>query len=191
MGPRQGWLSSPSYCRNLFSKTQAPGEREPGKAGAGQGWLCGACASLTGSAGARRSQHRRGTGRTSLGKATSKATPVPCHPSRCLPLPRHPASAAGTRSSSGILGQTTLPTAGGKQSKGGEGEGATALEEAQGGQWDPRAGAPGRGRRQGSGRAASLQLRTVCPFPSWERQRGLSQIPVPRRGVKSRVFFRG
>lgn len=118
---------------------------------------------------------------------------LPCRPSPCPLLPQRPASAAGTGSSSGILGQQTLPAGEERKAKHGRGRGrGYGLGGGTRGSAGPSSRHCRPGERAALWQAASLQLCTVCPFPSWERQRGLSQIPppcpVPRRGVKSRVF---
>lgn len=168
---RQGWPGSAPLPNLLLEKA--------GSGSAGLGWLYWAEWGSLHSA----------TRRASLGKATRATLSVPCHLSP-RPLLPHPLPQQQA------LGAAQAPTAskryrrGGKQSAAGQGlqrrhEGVSrtlrTLEQALLAQG-----------RAALWWAASLQLCTVCPFPSWERQRGLSQIPppcpVPWRGVKSRVF---
>lgn len=124
----------------------------------------------------------------------SKPPAGPPHPLPSLPVPAAPPpSCCGSGHREQLRVSKRCPP--GREAKRcrGAGEGATASEEAGGGQRDPRAGSPGWGRGQRSGRLPPSSSAPPLPLPQLGKAKGgLSQVPppcpVPRRGVKSRVF---
>lgn len=154
-----------------------------GRAGAGGSWR-GAGLALQGlhvSAGQRRDPL------TTRELAEPLWAKPPSRPLPSLPVPASPPSCLG----SGHWEQLRHPQPanaarrGGKQSKAGAGEGATALEAARGGQPDPRAGAPGRGR--GSALAGCLPPALHrLPLPQLGKAKGAEPDPPALPGPPAR-----
>lgn len=160
-----------SFAKRRLQESRSWGK--PARGRAGSAGLAHLCPAAPGPA------DREGTGRAPLGKATIPSPAVP--PCACFPaiLPRQRALGAAQASRAE------------SKARQGQGQGPRPWKRHEGVGRTLEQGLPA-GGEAALRQAASLQLRTVCPFPSWERQRGLSQIPppclVPRRGVKSRVF---
>lgn len=106
-------------AKTSFAKRRLRASGSWGKLAQGRAGSAGACASLPGSAGARCSQHRQGTGRASPAKATSRAIPSPAIP-RALPSLPVPAASPPSCLGSGHREQLRHPRPANAARRGGE-----------------------------------------------------------------------